>query len=156
MMNDKEISYQSWKEGDSLSVGESIWRSLSKPKRVEWAKRILATIAGGCSISCDPLERLLVLEDSKDQLGTAKLIFSSLRKKLLEIEAIPHPSKLDELFLCVLYVAENVAKVLYNESEPFDSFDDDVGPWVVKCARDCVPFLDTGSDVIVWEMISNI
>ena len=41
----------------------------------------------------------------------------------------------DEVYGGLLYLAENVAKVTYNATNPPDPFDDDAGAWVVSCLR---------------------
>jgi hypothetical protein len=41
----------------------------------------------------------------------------------------------DELYGGLLYLAENVAKVTYNATNPPDPFDHDAGAWVVSCVR---------------------
>jgi hypothetical protein len=44
----------------------------------------------------------------------------------------------DEVYGGLLYLAENVAKVTYNATNPPDPFDEDAGAWVVSCLRDLV------------------
>jgi len=43
-----------------------------------------------------------------------------------------------KVYECLLFVAENAAKVAYNASGERGPFDEDCGDWVVRCLRDLV------------------
>ncbi|MFZ5832955.1 MAG: hypothetical protein ACOY3P_22950, partial [Planctomycetota bacterium] len=45
---------------------------------------------------------------------------------------------IQERMLSQCYLAENVARVIYNSTGPIDPFDEDSGWWVIPCLKDCV------------------
>jgi hypothetical protein len=56
--------------------------------------------------------------------------FHAVRRLTLQYE---EAKSKDEVYGGLLYLAENVAKVTYNATNPPDPFDEDVGAWVVSC-----------------------
>jgi hypothetical protein len=48
-------------------------------------------------------------------------------------------------------LAENVAKVLYNATDPRDEFDEDSGWWIVSCLKDILDVLkDDEFSKVAW------
>ena len=76
---------------------------------------------------------------------------------MLRLENIDARSYGQELELCQLYLAENVAKVLYNATNPVDPFDEDSGWWTVSCLKD---YLDCVGNAEVsgaaWAAIAKV
>ena len=154
-MNSLANAYDEWRSGDALAAGEAIWIDLEQIKRIDWAKGILAETARLSRQQFEVIDMLLSLGDSREELATAKSCFSFIRRRVLEVEAKLTKSLTDDCLVRLLYLAENVAKVLYNESQPSDEFDDDVGWWVVKCARDCAEYLDENAAKAIWDRMNG-
>jgi hypothetical protein len=91
------------------------------------------------------------LASNRKHWSRAHDAFSAVRKLTLAAERKP-PGKLSH---CLLYVAENAAKVIYNASGSPAPFDADSGDWLVRCARDFANHEpDSGFVDTLWAVVT--
>lgn len=131
-----------WKAGKSLDAGRLAFETLDACDRPTWASNILKLVVDHSGTRSKAIGALLELFKDRSQWSMAKPIFSNLRSSLLSLEGKSTRTAKQELELCTLYLAENVAKVIYNSTDPPDKFDDDSGWWVASCLRHCLDLLD--------------
>jgi len=74
----------------------------------------------------------------------------------LKLEKAHFRSRSEKLLLPHLLLAELVAKVTYNATNPDDEFDEDSGWWIAVCLKD---ILDSVSDSAfsekMWQVLCN-
>jgi hypothetical protein len=101
------------------------------------------------------MQQILDILDRPAEWSTAHRIFSALRKETLMLEACRWRSNRQEALLRELYLAENVAKVLYNATNPLDEFDVDAGWWVAVCLKSLVDlWADEAFSQAAWSALS--
>jgi len=98
----------------------------------------LRLAVGRSGSSVPPIDHLLEIADRPTEWGNAHRVFSLLRKSTLDLERLQNRTPEQEIVIHNLYLAENVAKVIYNSTDPPDEFDEDSGWWVVACLRGIV------------------
>ncbi len=129
-----------WNGGESEQAGRIIFESLSAADQPIWAISILKLAIARVNIESPPIHNLLRIADDATQWPQTHDAFSMLRDEVLFLEKPRALSDKDERVL-QLYLAENVAKVIYNATKPTDEFDEDAGWWIARCLRDLVDFL---------------
>jgi len=88
------------------------------------------------------------------QWKDAHAAFSAVRQLTLQAEKTTKP---DNIYVWLLYLVENTAKVIYNASGEPAPFDNDAGHWVVRCARGVVDKAATpGVAEKVWSAIVSM
>ena len=103
-------------------------------------------------VHCAPIQDLARIADHASEWGTAHSAFSVLRESTLKLERWGTWTKRQKLRLCHLYLAENVAKVIYNAIDPPNEFDEDSGWWVVSCLKDILDLLnDNEFSQVAWS-----
>jgi hypothetical protein len=131
-----------WEGGRALDAGELIFESLPAETRPIWAAGILRLVHESGGRNCFAIQVVLEIADDPTEWASARGAFLKLRKETLRLERSWFSSRKQRLLLLQLYVAENVAKVLYNATNPADEFDGDSGWWIAKCLRDFVEMCD--------------
>lgn len=136
--NRLERASEYWNEGQPLEAGRLIFDNLPTKVRPEWASKILRLVLGRSGIQTPEIEYVLHIADHATEWRNAHDAFSALRQSTLNLERLQARSLEQGLVLYHLYLAENVAKVIYNSIDPPDEFDEDSGWWVVACLRGLV------------------
>jgi hypothetical protein len=124
-----------WKAGDYLNAGRALFERVPAPDRGKWACRVLASAAPAGTFNVPPVRELLGVCAQPDAWRGAKAIFSRIRHVTLKLEGRVFRRRNHDARLNYVYLAENVAKVLYNATDPPDEFDEDAGWWVAICLR---------------------
>jgi hypothetical protein len=136
-IGDKERQLQAardyWRRRQGLAAGRLVFENLPNNARPEWAARILRVALQKSAIRSGPIDRVLRIADNAGLWSTAHSAFEKVRAATLKLDAITARNPQQELLLHHLCLAENVAKVVYNSTDPSDSFDDDTGWWIVEC-----------------------
>ena len=125
-----------WQAGRYLEAGELLFETLPLEVRPKWAARVLRAAVDKSGIEFAPIENVLRIANHPEQWGEAHNAFTVLRESTFELGKNKFRTKEQELFLCLLYLAENVAKVIYNTSGLPWAFDEDSGWWVAQALRD--------------------
>ena len=127
-----------WREGQPLEAGKLIFGNLPNSIRPKWASGILRLVLGRSEIHLAPIERVLYLADTPEEWRNGHRTFSAVRELTLELDDIIRDhggTKEQESLSNVLALAELVAKVTYNATDPPDEFDEDSGWWIAACLR---------------------
>jgi hypothetical protein len=124
-----------WKGGDYLNAGKALFTRVPAPKRGEWACRVLRDAAPAGRFAVPAVQELLDLCENPQPGHSAKAVFSSIRASTLKLERLSSRTREQDVLLDYLYLAENVAKVVYNATQPHNPFDEDAGWWITVCLR---------------------
>jgi hypothetical protein len=100
---------------------------------------------------------VLSLADRQNDWVDAHNVFDIVRDETLKLLAVVQRTTIQDLQLAVLSLAELVAQVLYNSTDPEDEFDEDTGWWIVACAKHIVNQIgNSGFESDVWsELVRN-
>jgi hypothetical protein len=154
--NGLEQAAEFWRGGQSLAAGRLIFENLPTEVRPKWASRILRLVIERSGVRFSPIEQVLRIADHAKGWRNARGAFSALRKATLDLERLQTRSKEQNLLLCHLYLAENVAKVIYNATDPPDEFDEDSGWWVVSCLKSVLDLLnDDQFSKVAWSVVCS-
>lgn len=151
---------QLWKEGRSVEAGRLLSEKLAPYRRPGWAGRILALLTQRAGIESSPIGRIIKIAVNPREWRTAHHAFSEARHSTLELDAkLRTEGNLtgeERLLHALLALAELVAKVAYNATNPNDEFDEDSGWWIAGCTRDVLDRLkDDGFSTYVWSVMCN-
>lgn len=146
-----------WVNGQSLEAGKLIFAMVPIDFRPHWAARILRLVLERTGFKSQPIERIISIVDCPNDWNKAHDAFSALRKATMDLEQLRVLSPRHVLQLKQLLLAELVAKVTYNSTNPLDEFDEDSGWWIALCLKD---ILDTVNDeefsATMWSTLSNV
>jgi hypothetical protein len=131
---------RSWQQGEPLVAGRLIFENLPNDLRVAWASDILKLALRRGGVRFAPIDDVLRIAQKPLRWKDGHRAFDKLRRSTLALEGGHARSDEDRVILHQLYLAENVANVIYNATDPRDAFDEDSGWWVVACLRDLVDF----------------
>lgn len=127
-----------WNNGNGLEAGRLIFEQLSLQARPEWASRILKLVVERSGIRTPALDQVLFAAERQACWKRGHDLFAALRASTLQLDALRRERGLsdeEELANSVLSLAELVAKVIYNASNPIDEFDEDSGWWIAASLR---------------------
>ena len=125
-----EPSYERWLAGDAVAVGRDLFEPLTPGQRVERGAAVLRICVS--RVPAPPeVAHILTLANDRDRWREAHDAFSSVRGLTLGEARRPTSAAHSAL----LYVAENVAKTVYNASGAPAPFDNDSPWWIASCAR---------------------
>lgn len=146
-----------WKQGRALDAGQILFYGIGVSERPKWAISILRLVNEHQEYQSEVINELLGMEEKSAEWPQAKRIFSELRKDVLSLERSEPLDKKGRASLYQLYIAENVAKVVYNASNPFDEFDEDSGCWIVECLRQYADYLgDHDFTQRAWDRVGTL
>lgn len=142
-MPQKDKSYlrqaaEHWAKSESLEAGKLIYENLPSKARPKWAARILRVVLDRSGIQSSLFSEVLTVADHEDMWERGHQVFSTLRHttlRLNELRSSPGLTKDEDLLTSVVSLAELVAKVIYNATNPPDEFDEDSGWWIAACLR---------------------
>ena len=142
-----------WMEGQPLEAGQLIFESLPSEIRPQWANNILRSVVERTGIKSEVIHRVISTADCSDEWGKAHDVFSAVRDKTLQVDQWgPHPQR--TLLLCHLVLAELVAKVTYNATNPPDEFDEDSGWFIAPCLKDILDLVgDQALSEAMWSVL---
>jgi len=134
-----------WNEGNTLEAGKIIFENLPNDKRPVWAAQILKFAVDNSGTRNKEIDRVLDIAATPKEWKSAKNAFSKIRDLTLDIDKKRNRGlrKEQEVLGWVLALAELVAKVTYNATDPIDEFDEDSGWWVAQILKG---FLDLEKD----------
>jgi hypothetical protein len=122
-----------WANGRPLEAGKLVYENLPPRSRPGWASRILKLVLDRSGIRSPLFDQVLVVADHEDKWKNGHRVFSTLRESTLRLDELSRDHGLSEgekLLASVLSLAELVAKVSYNATNPPDEFDEDSG-WLI-------------------------
>jgi hypothetical protein len=151
---DIDSVFASWKKDDSVEAGRVIFESIKKQDRPTWAANVLQRVVNRAGIKSIAVENILRCAKNPEDWKRGHKAFSLARDATLKLEEKGDLSSEQELLLCTLLLAELVAKVTYNATDPIDEFDEDSGWWIAGCLKDILQLLgDDKFSEIMWSTL---
>jgi hypothetical protein len=108
-----------------IEWGKERFQAQANP--VRWAADILRTVADASGCQVPEVAAILETADHPSRWQSGHEVFDAARRRFLVERATPGPP---EPSLYLLGLAELVAKVVYNQTQPGDPFDEDSG-WYI-------------------------
>lgn len=127
-----------WNAGLGVEAGRVVLEHLEKDAQPEWAARILKLILDRSGVHSPSIQELLVIADQKELWRNGHQAFSNIRHEALRLDSIErtrHLTEDEKMRSWLLGLAELVAKVTYNATNPDDEFDEDSGWWIADSLR---------------------
>lgn len=138
-MDEKAIVVRLLASGESLQAGRIVFQSIESANRPAWSASILESVARRNRLALR--EYLYDIEQVIDTARNSQLwpqshvLFCRIRQHIIDLEKRDR-GHCTQFIECALLLAELVAKISYNETDPVDPFDDDTGWWIVKVVHD--------------------
>jgi len=157
MTTDHNVSTQArelWRSGKAIDAGRLLFEHLKPELRPMWASRLLRAVVQRTEIKSPSIDAILVISENVADWNNAHRAFSFVREATLKLEEIQGRSIHQELLLAQLYLAENVAKVVYNATNPPDPFDEEAGWWLAVCLKRVLDLLaDPSFEEFIWSKL---
>jgi len=152
----KALAHALWQDGKYFEAGQLLFEGLAPAAQVPWSCSILSTAIAELQVRVPAAERVLAVGRDGRSWGRAHDIFSEVRREVLRLEDLPRLSREERVVLRLLFVAEQVAKVVYNATDPEDPFDEDSGWWIAECFKGYLDLL-RGNDslAVAWSILSR-
>ncbi|WPD24450.1 MAG: hypothetical protein SD837_07765 [Candidatus Electrothrix scaldis] len=112
-----------WKGENPVEVGRIIFEQIPPLKRPAWVASIL-TLATSWIRHIPEIDYILAIAREPKEWNKGHVAFDQVRELTLINQ--------DALIECLLLLAENTAKVIYNETYPRNPFDKDSGYWIAE------------------------
>jgi hypothetical protein len=135
-------AYAHWINGEILEAGKLLFECLPNESRPKWAADILRLTIERTEVKSDAIMHILSVAAKPEDWGKAHKAFDDLREATLKLERQKSRSPNQDLLLSHLLLAELVAKVTYNSTQPPDEFDEDSGWWIAICLKDILNRVD--------------
>jgi hypothetical protein len=132
------LAAEYWSNGQPLEAGKLIYEALPTKSRPKWASRILKLVLEKSCVESTLFTPVLAAADQEESWKTGHEVFSELRDSVLKLDEQRKQSGLSEsekMLSAILSLAELVAKVIYNATEPQNEFDEDSGWWIAASLR---------------------
>ena len=157
--NEKHLdaAYKYWAANKSRDAGRVIFEHLPIEVRAIWAADILEAVTQQTKVDSAPIYQILQIARRPTEWAKAHDAFDVARDQLLKLLDIKVPSIEEELLVDQLGLAELVAKVVYNLSNPPDPFDEDA-PWsIAAVVRDIIELVDDQEFTdLMWRKLQFI
>jgi hypothetical protein len=137
-----------WNNGNTLEAGRLLFEMIPPDARPGWASRILRFAIDKSDMTYSPIQEIADIADHPDEWERAHQVFHGLRERTLDLDEKRRKgglTKQEDILVKLLLIAELVAKVTYNATDPSDEFDEDSGWWIAVTLRDFVDCLDDES-----------
>ncbi|MCP4373590.1 MAG: hypothetical protein GY797_36620 [Deltaproteobacteria bacterium] len=147
-----------WNDGKTLEAGRILFETIPPDARPGWASTILRLAIAKSGMTCSPVEEIADIAEHPEEWGRAHQVFNVLREATLDLEAKRRKglTKQENLLAKLLLIAELVAKVTYNTTDPPDEFDEDSGWWIAVTLRDFLNYLgDESFSRETWLALST-
>jgi hypothetical protein len=151
-----------WNNNQAYEAGRIIFEGLPKEVRPAWAVGILRLVLERTGEKYKQIDRMLRIADRREEWSKAYEAFDSLRDLTLKLDRrrLREPGeerKVANTEEAVVALAELVAKVTYNATDPDDEFDEDSGWWIAFSLR---AFVDSWKDKdfaqAAWAALINV
>ncbi len=153
-MEELPTADQFWAMEDAWVVGRAFFDRIPPDYFPAWASRILRVCWSRALDGPTTLGPLVTLVTVTRDWTQARAIYEALHRSTLELEAIPDPSREQKADLRLCYLAESVAKVCHNRSNPPDPFQEDAGHWIAGALRDFATYVeDPKFRALAWSAL---
>jgi hypothetical protein len=139
-MDDNTIDLVSkyWNNGQAVEAGRIVFEHLTTDVQPKWAAGIFKLVLDRSGVQTPLFDELLSTANDKKSWKYGHQLFSRIRDVTLQYEAIQRSREHTEeerMISYLLYLAELVAKVIYNATDPIGEFDEDSGWWIADSLR---------------------
>jgi hypothetical protein len=154
---EKVLHASKWWQGDQLlEVGRSIFESLSADDRPQYALFMLDTLLDETGITCRVIENVRRVVRDRSGWPRAHDAFMAVRDVTLGLDELEVRSREQMILHHLAPLAELVAKVAYNATNPDDPFDADSGFWLPVCVKEVLDVLkDEQVSRATWSAIQE-
>jgi hypothetical protein len=151
-----KAAHELWQAGKELEAGRAVFEAIPEEARPGWAARILKAVVARTGLRSPAIDRIIwVAGDSRTWLQ-GHAAFQAARNETLRLDEIPARSPAEELMLHQVVLAELVAKVTYNATNPEDGFNEDSGWWIGRCLRDVLEAAgDADFAASAWSLLTE-
>jgi hypothetical protein len=119
-----------WRLGNALEAGKLICQDIPPSAQPKWATDVLAAVVQRTGLKTREVERVLEIGRQPSEWALAHRAFREIRSAVLQRVGSVNPTRDESVLLEELILAEVVAKVSYNATNPDDEFDEDSG-WII-------------------------
>jgi hypothetical protein len=122
-----------WQSGQTIEAGRLIHDHLRPRDRPAWAAKILLLVLDKNGADRSHFHQILETAENPQWWAKGQGCFDLLRNETLKYDDLRRKGKLtkeQDVYARLLLLAEFVAKVTYNASDPKDEFDEDSGWWI--------------------------
>ncbi len=148
-----------WRRGQALEAGRIVFENLPDDVRPRWASRILRLILSRSGIRLSKAKHTCYIAENPSEWSKAHKTFDALRDATLRMDRKGRWKRLsrqEKLKAGILGLAELVAKVTYNATNPQDEFDEDSGWWIVASLKGFVDLWDDDDFTkAAWDAFLN-
>jgi hypothetical protein len=127
----KSAAYELWRNGQTDEAGRLLFESIPEVERGQWAIRVLALALKRAPASTRQVRWFLRVSRWRCLWFTSHSHFGTIRKETLKFDKRRQCNRLftrnDESRYRLCLLAESIAKVLYNATDPIGPFDEDAG-----------------------------
>ena len=139
-----------------LDAGRLIFENLAVEARPPWAARVLQVVLDRTGVKSQLFDRAISMANNPHDWSKAHDLFSALRDATLELDQVRLRTPRQTTLLRHLLLAELVAKVTYNATNPPDEFDEDSGWYIAQSMRDILDSLnDEEFSTVAWSSLSG-
>ncbi|HEX9840399.1 MAG TPA: hypothetical protein VGA72_13700 [Anaerolineales bacterium] len=151
----------SWEIGNLVEAGRLLYERIPRASRPLWGADILEFASQRIS-KVPEIQNVIAFartpeewanSTSREKRSNAHNFFDAVRRLTLEED---RKDQEDKLYINVLLLAENVAKVTYNSYGYNAPFDHDAGWWIVAILKSIVDIVnDIDFSATAWKVLTN-
>lgn len=145
------MDLKGWTRESALEVGKALFQPLPPSEVVERAGAVLRL----CRARWSPVpavESVAAVAAEPARWKEGHGVFGSVRTLTLREDETPT----NRVYAALLYVAEIVAKIIYNATDPPDPFDEDSAGWLASVARSMADVVgDPDFERAVWGALNG-
>jgi hypothetical protein len=122
-----------WAAGEALRAGQLIFENLPVSDQPAWAAIVLKLVVDRSGIHSPEIAQVLIAAADPEMWRLGHQLFDALRNTTLVLQEPRKTRELthdEDVHASIVMLAELVAKVMYNATNPQDAFDEDSGWWV--------------------------
>jgi hypothetical protein len=149
-----EQASEFWRLGNALEAGKLICQDIPPSAQPKWATDVLAAVVQRTGLTTREIERALEIGRQRSEWPLAKRAFSDTRRAVHELTDRGSLTRDESVLLEELILAEVVAKVAYNATNPDDEFDDDSGWIIAMPLKDLSDLIgDESFRAAIWDTV---
>jgi len=159
-MNDPNLleAERLWTSGKTWEAGEILFARIPEPDRPAWAARCLRLAVEYSGATLKIIQDVLNLAESRKRWKYGHDVFDKVRTQTLSMDEKSRSrtlSQSEQKELWLLEIAELVAKISYNATDPYDPFDDDTGHRMAQHLHAYSEFIGANFRQKAWQTLSQ-
>ncbi|QQS10351.1 MAG: hypothetical protein IPK69_06945 [Phycisphaerales bacterium] len=146
-----------WEQDRALDAGKLIFDSIPTESQPRWAARILTLVVDRTGLKSKPVLHVIQIAQSAQTWSLARGAFDDVRHEVLALSRVQARGEHASLRMSVLHLAEKVAKVTFNATDPLAKYDKDSGWKMATCLKDVLDLLkDEPFSAIAWRALNSL